>query len=77
MSRQSKTPEEYREAWEGHLKQFTCVLFEAGIPVAEWDAITAPMYNAIDKAVAKLEGQGIWVRQWDHLMNPYKGEDDE
>jgi len=56
----AKSPAHYREAWESHAKQLTCVFLEADIPVEEWDDLLKPIIDTIDLAVTKLEEQETW-----------------
>jgi hypothetical protein len=58
----AKSPEHYRECWEEHTNQLTCVFLEAEIPVDEWDPLLKPVLDAIDLAVTKLKEQETWKK---------------
>ena len=53
-TRVAKTKEQYFNEWNAHLKQFSSVFYEAGIPVSDWDAMYLPFQTAIREAADKI-----------------------
>ncbi len=55
---QAKTSNDYRQAWQSHIRELQSVFIDADMPIGDWHKIQNVLVETVNRATNKLIDSG-------------------
>ena len=68
---QAKTVENYRQAWQTHIRELQSVFLDAELPIAQWYKVQNILTDTVRIAANKLTESGHFEEMQKGNLNPH------